>query len=169
MGFQIRVLMILGMSVCLASVVHAKQGTSVFYSRPYLPSACFGYQDQGIMIAGANPTLYDGGKVCGRRYKDAEPTRLISLKMPSPGLLTLMPEESELTISRFEESAKSKHFEAVLNMLFIVQLMQNIYEYNKRTVTKNDFNILSTTIKFRMRGSLTSVALDILMKLQSFM
>ncbi|XP_022889430.1 EG45-like domain containing protein [Olea europaea var. sylvestris] len=69
MGFQIRVLMMLSMSICLASVVHAKQGTSVFYNPPYLPSACFSYRNQGIMIAGANPTLYDGGKVCGRRYK----------------------------------------------------------------------------------------------------
>ncbi|CAA2958183.1 Hypothetical predicted protein [Olea europaea subsp. europaea] len=115
MGFQIRVLMMLSMSICLASVVHAKQGTSVFYNPPYLPSACFSYRNQGIMIAGANPTLYDGGK-------DAEPTRLISLEMPSQGLLTLMLEESELTIYRFEKSAKSKHLEAILNKeLLLVQ------------------------------------------------
>ncbi|CAA2934728.1 Hypothetical predicted protein [Olea europaea subsp. europaea] len=69
MGCQIRLLMLFGTLISFASVVLSKQGTSVYYARPYLPSACYGNRNQGIMIAGANPTLYNGGKVCGRRYK----------------------------------------------------------------------------------------------------
>ncbi|KAL2481029.1 EG45-like domain containing protein 2 [Abeliophyllum distichum] len=57
------------MSICFSSIVLAKQGTAVFYARPYVPSACYGYRDLGPMIAGDNPTVFDGGKVCGRRYK----------------------------------------------------------------------------------------------------
>ncbi|KAL2502340.1 EG45-like domain containing protein 2 [Forsythia ovata] len=71
MSCQIRVLMMLGMSICLTSIVLAKQGTAVYYYPPYVreSTGCYGYEDQGVMIAGANPTLYDGGRTCGRRYK----------------------------------------------------------------------------------------------------
>ncbi|CAI9782987.1 unnamed protein product [Fraxinus pennsylvanica] len=68
MKCQIRLLMVLGTTICLALVALAKQGTGVFYGPPYLPSSCYGYRNQGIMIAGDNPTVYDGGKACGRWY-----------------------------------------------------------------------------------------------------
>lgn len=34
-----------------------------------LASSCFGFRNQGIMIAADNPAVYDGGKACGRLYK----------------------------------------------------------------------------------------------------
>ncbi|CAI9761060.1 unnamed protein product [Fraxinus pennsylvanica] len=95
MGYQIRLLMLLGTLICLAAVVLSKQGTSVYYARPYLPSACYGNRNQGIMIAGANPTLYDGGKMVakweakevvnrGARMRKREvSTRMLVLKMES--------------------------------------------------------------------------------------
>ncbi|KAL2502376.1 putative EG45-like domain containing protein 1 [Forsythia ovata] len=43
-------------------------GTATFYTT-YVPSACYGFQDQGTMIAAANPSLYNNGAACGRRYR----------------------------------------------------------------------------------------------------
>ncbi|KAL2481018.1 putative EG45-like domain containing protein 1 [Abeliophyllum distichum] len=43
-------------------------GTATFYTT-YVPSACYGFQDQGTMIAAANPSLYNNGEACGRRYR----------------------------------------------------------------------------------------------------
>lgn len=32
-------------------------------------SACFGYDDKGVMIAAANQDLWDGGAVCGKYFQ----------------------------------------------------------------------------------------------------
>ncbi|KAJ0592998.1 putative rlpA-like protein, double-psi beta-barrel [Helianthus annuus] len=32
-------------------------------------SACYGYQDQGVMIAAANQDLWQGGAVCGKYFQ----------------------------------------------------------------------------------------------------
>ena len=32
-------------------------------------SACFGFQDKGVMIAAANQDLWDGGAVCGKYFQ----------------------------------------------------------------------------------------------------
>ncbi|CAA2992672.1 Hypothetical predicted protein [Olea europaea subsp. europaea] len=69
MNCQIRLLMVFGATICLASVVLAKQGIGYSYGPPYVPSSCFGFRNQGIMIAADNPAVYDGGKACGRLYK----------------------------------------------------------------------------------------------------
>ncbi|KAK8533413.1 hypothetical protein V6N13_026118 [Hibiscus sabdariffa] len=49
--------------------VVAHSGTATFYTAPYVPSACYGYEDDGVMIAAASDAIWDGGAVCGRQYK----------------------------------------------------------------------------------------------------
>ncbi|XP_075499038.1 EG45-like domain containing protein [Primulina tabacum] len=52
----------------LVSVAYAVAGTATYYT-VYLPSACYGYQDQGTMIAAANRDLYNNGAACGKNYR----------------------------------------------------------------------------------------------------
>ncbi|KAI3444103.1 hypothetical protein Pfo_000768 [Paulownia fortunei] len=52
----------------LISMACAIPGTATFYTT-YVPSACYGFQDQGTMIAAANPALYNNGAACGRSYR----------------------------------------------------------------------------------------------------
>ncbi|XP_073271763.1 EG45-like domain containing protein [Primulina huaijiensis] len=52
----------------VVSVASAVAGTATYYT-VYLPSACYGYQDQGTMIAAANRDLYDNGAACGKNYR----------------------------------------------------------------------------------------------------
>ncbi|KAK8486193.1 hypothetical protein V6N13_026117 [Hibiscus sabdariffa] len=41
--------------------VVAHSGTATFYTAPYVPSACYGYEDDGVMIAAASDAIWDGG------------------------------------------------------------------------------------------------------------
>ncbi|XP_073158446.1 EG45-like domain containing protein [Henckelia pumila] len=52
----------------LISVASAVAGTATYYTE-YLPSACYGNQGQGTMIAAANRGLYSNGAACGKYYK----------------------------------------------------------------------------------------------------
>ncbi|XP_038876066.1 EG45-like domain containing protein [Benincasa hispida] len=54
--------------VLTLSYVHAETGTATFYTPPYVPSACFGFDDEGTMIAAASDGIYNNGEVCGRMY-----------------------------------------------------------------------------------------------------
>ncbi|PWA56035.1 Barwin-like endoglucanase [Artemisia annua] len=47
----------------------ADKGIGTVNVPPYLPSACFGFQDKGVMIAAANQDLWDGGAVCGKYFQ----------------------------------------------------------------------------------------------------
>ncbi len=69
MGLTIRVLMMVGLVACLTSVAHAIAGQATFYTPPYVPSSCYGFQDRGVMIAAANNGLFGNGAACGRRYR----------------------------------------------------------------------------------------------------
>ncbi|WVZ78820.1 hypothetical protein U9M48_026470 [Paspalum notatum var. saurae] len=51
----------------LVSASLADQGTATYYT-VYTPSACYGFQDEGTMIAAASDSLWDGGAACGRMY-----------------------------------------------------------------------------------------------------
>ncbi|CAL4966748.1 unnamed protein product [Urochloa decumbens] len=51
----------------LVSASLADQGTATYYT-VYTPSACYGFQDEGTMIAAASDGLWDGGAACGRMY-----------------------------------------------------------------------------------------------------
>ncbi|CAN1157883.1 EG45-like domain containing protein 2 [Linum perenne] len=53
---------------CLPTSSEAVQGLAVFHY-PYTPSACYGRQNKGEMIAGVSDKLWNGGKACGMRYK----------------------------------------------------------------------------------------------------
>ncbi|EER90280.1 hypothetical protein BDA96_10G311500 [Sorghum bicolor] len=53
---------------CLVSASLADQGTATYYT-VYTPSACYGYQDEGTMIAAASDGLWDNGAACGRMYQ----------------------------------------------------------------------------------------------------
>ncbi|KAG0544217.1 hypothetical protein BDA96_02G256500 [Sorghum bicolor] len=43
--------------------------TATFYTPSYTPSACYGFQDKGTMIAAASEAFWNGGKACGDRYE----------------------------------------------------------------------------------------------------
>ncbi|XP_011025167.1 PREDICTED: EG45-like domain containing protein [Populus euphratica] len=44
-------------------------GTATFYTPPYVPSKCYGYEDQGVMIAAASEGIFNNGEACGRYYQ----------------------------------------------------------------------------------------------------
>ncbi|GMY35485.1 EG45-like domain containing protein [Fagus crenata] len=69
MGVSIRVLIVVTMAICLASVANAAQGTATFYTPPYVPSSCYGYQDNGVMIAAASDAIWANRAACGRMYR----------------------------------------------------------------------------------------------------
>ncbi|KAJ3695971.1 hypothetical protein LUZ60_001348 [Juncus effusus] len=43
-------------------------GTAAYYTAPYTPSQCYGYTDEGTMIAAASDPIWDNGAACGRMY-----------------------------------------------------------------------------------------------------
>ncbi|XP_062163330.1 EG45-like domain containing protein isoform X2 [Alnus glutinosa] len=61
-------MMVVSMAVCLTSVANAAQGTATFYTPPYVPSSCYGYQNNGVMIAAASDAIWGHRAACGRRY-----------------------------------------------------------------------------------------------------
>ncbi|MBA0688442.1 hypothetical protein Goari_006230 [Gossypium aridum] len=60
-------LFFVGMVACLISIASATPGIATFYTK-YVPSACFGNQYQGKMIAAAGDALWDNGTVCGKMF-----------------------------------------------------------------------------------------------------
>ncbi|XP_031276332.1 EG45-like domain containing protein [Pistacia vera] len=44
-------------------------GIATYYTPPYMPSACYGYEDQGVMIAAASDVFWNGGAACGQYYQ----------------------------------------------------------------------------------------------------
>ncbi|XP_007013992.2 PREDICTED: EG45-like domain containing protein [Theobroma cacao] len=69
MGIEIRVFVVVSMVLCLTSVVRAIQGKAVFFAPPYVPSACFGNQNNGKMVAGVSDALWKNRGACGKRYR----------------------------------------------------------------------------------------------------
>ncbi|KAI4295350.1 hypothetical protein L6164_035404 [Bauhinia variegata] len=66
---KMNVVLLLGLVITsLASTASAIAGTATYYT-VYVPSACYGYEDQGTLIAAANPSLYNNGAACGRMYR----------------------------------------------------------------------------------------------------
>ncbi|KAK9275309.1 hypothetical protein L1049_022571 [Liquidambar formosana] len=83
MGMQMRVLMMVGMLTCLISVVYAAQGTATYYTPPYVPSSCYGYQNNGVMIAAASDAIWNNRAACGRMYR-VRCTGATNLGVPQP-------------------------------------------------------------------------------------
>ncbi|KAH6817461.1 hypothetical protein C2S51_002162 [Perilla frutescens var. frutescens] len=52
----------------LISMASAIAGEATYYTT-YVPSSCYGFEDQGTMIAAANPGLFNNRAACGRFYK----------------------------------------------------------------------------------------------------
>ncbi|KAK1289235.1 EG45-like domain containing protein [Acorus calamus] len=52
----------------LVSLTAAISGTATFYTPPYVPSSCYGYQNNGVMIAAASNVIWNNRAACGRRY-----------------------------------------------------------------------------------------------------
>ncbi|KAI4295344.1 hypothetical protein L6164_035398 [Bauhinia variegata] len=66
---KMNVVLLLGLVITsLASTASAISGTATYYT-VYVPSACYGNAQQGTLIAAANPSLYNKGAACGRRYR----------------------------------------------------------------------------------------------------
>ncbi|KAI8562763.1 hypothetical protein RHMOL_Rhmol03G0060400 [Rhododendron molle] len=70
MGAGMRVLTIVGIAIFyLTHVAYAATGTATYYTPPYVPSSCYGYQNNGVMIAAASPTIWNNRAACGRMYR----------------------------------------------------------------------------------------------------
>ncbi|CAL5073836.1 unnamed protein product [Urochloa decumbens] len=63
-SFALAVALVLAM----VSLVAGAPGFATFYTPSYTPSACYGYEDQGTMIAAASDAFWNGGEACGHRY-----------------------------------------------------------------------------------------------------
>ncbi|KAJ7979534.1 EG45-like domain containing protein [Quillaja saponaria] len=66
---SVRVLMMVFMAVSLTSMAYADEGTATFYTPPYVPSSCNGFQNDGVMIAAASDDIWNNGAACGRSYR----------------------------------------------------------------------------------------------------
>ncbi|XP_020547768.1 EG45-like domain containing protein [Sesamum indicum] len=69
MGVVAIVVVGIGAIMSFASVAYAHKGTATYYTPPYVPSACDGYKDDGVMIAAASDAIWDNKAACGRKYK----------------------------------------------------------------------------------------------------
>ncbi|XP_012075946.2 EG45-like domain containing protein [Jatropha curcas] len=69
MSTAIRVAVMVGMVLCLASIANAAQGRAVWYKPPYTPSKCYGNQNNGLKVAGVSDALWNNGAACGRKYR----------------------------------------------------------------------------------------------------
>ncbi|KAK1388296.1 putative EG45-like domain containing protein 1 [Heracleum sosnowskyi] len=49
------------------SPAYATPGTATFYTK-YVPSACYGSKDSGVMIAAASDPLWNNGAICGKTF-----------------------------------------------------------------------------------------------------
>ncbi|KAI9125714.1 hypothetical protein K1719_003132 [Acacia pycnantha] len=69
MALKMKAMFVMGLAIAisLVSVASAISGTATFYNQ-YLPSACDGFQDDGVMIAAASDSIWDNGAACGRKY-----------------------------------------------------------------------------------------------------
>ncbi|KAH0469261.1 hypothetical protein IEQ34_002493 [Dendrobium chrysotoxum] len=56
------------MLLCLTSVA-STSGVASFYAGPYIPSACYGYSDNGTNIISVSDALWDNRNACGRKYR----------------------------------------------------------------------------------------------------
>uniref|UniRef100_A0A7N2L1T2 Expansin-like EG45 domain-containing protein n=1 Tax=Quercus lobata TaxID=97700 RepID=A0A7N2L1T2_QUELO len=71
MGVIIRYLLMVTIAICLTSVECTVTGLATFFDPPYVPSACFGNQNQGNLVAGVSDDLWDSGAACGKSFEVA--------------------------------------------------------------------------------------------------
>ncbi|KAL9264912.1 EG45-like domain containing protein-like protein [Drosera capensis] len=63
----VRSMFAIAVVVCLASFAFGEHSTATYYTT-YTPSSCYGYQDQGVMIAAARADIFNSRAACGRHY-----------------------------------------------------------------------------------------------------
>nr|POE46107.1 putative eg45-like domain containing protein 1 [Quercus suber] len=64
---KMRAFLMVGIIAILTSTATAIPGIATFYTQ-YVPSACYGNQSQGVMVAAASDTFWSGGAACGKYY-----------------------------------------------------------------------------------------------------
>ncbi|XP_024195871.1 putative EG45-like domain containing protein 1 [Rosa chinensis] len=64
MGIQ-NILIILSIVACLMSTSMATPGIATYYTT-YIPSACYNYTQEGVMIAAAGDAIWNNGAACGK-------------------------------------------------------------------------------------------------------
>ncbi|WCJ40522.1 Barwin-related endoglucanase [Euphorbia peplus] len=52
---------------CFLFIANAANGTATFYNH-YVPSACCGSKDEGVMIAAASDLFWNNKGACGKRF-----------------------------------------------------------------------------------------------------
>ncbi|KAH0458664.1 hypothetical protein IEQ34_011478 [Dendrobium chrysotoxum] len=55
--------------LCHFALSSAIDGTATYYTDQITPSACYGYEDMGTMIAAASDAIWDNHAACGRNYR----------------------------------------------------------------------------------------------------
>ncbi|XP_050371821.1 putative EG45-like domain containing protein 1 [Argentina anserina] len=64
MGLE-KIVLTLSIVACLVSISTAKPGIATFYTN-YVPSACYGSTQEGVMIAAAGDAIWNNGAACGK-------------------------------------------------------------------------------------------------------
>ncbi|XP_022751629.1 EG45-like domain containing protein [Durio zibethinus] len=64
----VMIMMMAMAAATLVSVASAIQGTATFYTPPYVPSSCNGFQNDGVMIAAASDAIWNNRAACNKRY-----------------------------------------------------------------------------------------------------
>ncbi|KAL4654518.1 hypothetical protein ACB092_01G385400 [Castanea dentata] len=64
---EMRIFLTVGIIASLISAASAIRGSATFYTK-YVPSACYGNQGQGVMIAAASDAFWNGGAACGKFF-----------------------------------------------------------------------------------------------------
>ncbi|XP_039038493.1 EG45-like domain containing protein [Hibiscus syriacus] len=65
----IMMMMIMAMAMAMAMVASAAPGTATFYTPPYVPSSCNGFQNDGVMIAAASDAIWNNRAACNTNYR----------------------------------------------------------------------------------------------------
>ncbi|KMT03545.1 hypothetical protein BVRB_8g192220 [Beta vulgaris subsp. vulgaris] len=63
-----RSMMIMAIFASFASVAIAISGQATYYT-VYVPSSCYGFDNQGTMIAAASADIFQNRAACGRSYR----------------------------------------------------------------------------------------------------
>ncbi|KAI6690541.1 hypothetical protein NL676_027369 [Syzygium grande] len=61
----LRVMTCLWFTLMFFTATTQSNGIGTFYTPPYQLSACYGLEDQGVMIAAASKALWNNGAACG--------------------------------------------------------------------------------------------------------
>ncbi|KAK6237117.1 hypothetical protein QUC31_020905 [Theobroma cacao] len=70
MALQVKKTLFLLIALLLFSLTSAQNsGIATYYTPSCMPSACYGFEDQGVMIAAASEAIWNNGAACGQLYQ----------------------------------------------------------------------------------------------------